>query len=175
MDSSLYLLESYLFLFVNYLFRSSTRIIWFGHQPSFAFPPLYAIFLDYLWRLLKIPGYQECHTFFKLIKYVFLSTATFNQQLLMLNNKDDKRFKNRGYSLFFLKLQLCKLYNNKYMFTLTQIANIEIFAFISVLVFNLLSHKSLFINKKHKRNCWKVGYFFKKIANFMGKLLQNDK
>ena len=71
----------------------------------------------------------------------------------MLNNKNDKRFKNRGYSLFFLKLQLCKLYNNKYMFTLTQIANIEIFAFITVLVFNLSSHKSLFINKKHKRNC----------------------
>ena len=34
------------------------------------------------------------------------------------------------------------------MFTATQIANIEIFEFIAVAVFNLLSHNVLFINKK---------------------------
>ena len=34
------------------------------------------------------------------------------------------------------------------MFTSTHIANIEIFAFIAVAVFNLLSHKVLFINNK---------------------------
>ena len=48
---------------------------------------------------------------------------------------------------------LRKLYNYKYMITLTQIRNIEIFAFITVLVLKLLSRKVLFINRKHKRNC----------------------
>ena len=61
------------------------------------------------------------------------------------------------------------------MMTLTQIANTEIFAFIAILVFRLLSRKVLFINTKDNRNCQKVGYFFKKIANFTGKLQQNYK
>ena len=40
------------------------------------------------------------------------------------------------------------------MITLTQITNTEIFAFISVLVFKLISPKILFIiNKKDNRNC----------------------
>ena len=57
------------------------------------------------------------------------------------------------------------------MIASTQIANTEIFAFRAVLVFKLLT----LINRKDNRNCQKVGYFFKKIANFMGKLLQNYK
>ena len=36
------------------------------------------------------------------------------------------------------------------MIASTQITNIEIFAFIAVLVFKLLSHKVLFINRKSK-------------------------
>ena len=51
-----------------------------------------------------------------------------------------------------LKVQSCKLYDNKYMIALTQITNNEIFAFIVVLVFKLLSHKLLFINRKYNRN-----------------------
>ena len=51
-----------------------------------------------------------------------------------------------------LKVQSCKLYNNKYMNTSTQITNTEIFAFIAVLVFNLLSYKVLFISRKDNRN-----------------------
>ena len=47
-----------------------------------------------------------------------------------------------------LKVQPCKLYNNKYMIASTHITNTEIFAFIAVLVFKLLSRKVLFINKK---------------------------
>ena len=47
-----------------------------------------------------------------------------------------------------LKLQPCKLYNNNYMIASTQITNTEIFAFKAVLVFNLLSCKVLFINRK---------------------------
>ena len=43
-----------------------------------------------------------------------------------------------------------------------QITNTEIFAFIAVLVFKLLSRKVLFINRKDKRNCQKVGYFLRK-------------
>ena len=53
----------------------------------------------------------------------------------------------------FLKVQSCKLYNNKYMFVSTQITNTEIFPFIAVLVFKLLSRKVLFINRKDNRNC----------------------
>ena len=52
-----------------------------------------------------------------------------------------------------LKVQSCKLYNNKYMITSTQITNIEIFAFIAVPVFELLNRKVLFINRKFNRNC----------------------
>ena len=44
----------------------------------------------------------------------------------------------------------------------TQITNTEIFAFIAVLVFKLLSRKVLFINRKDNRNCQKVGYFYSK-------------
>ena len=52
-----------------------------------------------------------------------------------------------------LKVQSCKLYNNKYMTASTQITNTEIFAFIVVLFFQLLSRKVLFISRKDNRNC----------------------
>ena len=52
-----------------------------------------------------------------------------------------------------LKVQSCKLCDNKYMIASTQITNTEIFAFIAVIVFNLLSRKVLFINRKDNRNC----------------------
>ena len=39
------------------------------------------------------------------------------------------------------------------MIASTKITNTEIFAFISVLLFELLSRKALFINKKGNRNC----------------------
>ena len=48
------------------------------------------------------------------------------------------------------------------MIASTQITNTEIFAFITVLVFKLLSRKVLFINRKDNRNCLKVGYFLRK-------------
>ena len=70
-----------------------------------------------------------------------------------------------------LKVQSCKLYNNKYVIASTQITNTEIFAFIAVLVFKLLSRKVLFINRKDSR--LKSRLLFKKITNFTGKLLQN--
>ena len=52
-----------------------------------------------------------------------------------------------------LKVQSCKLYNNKYMISSTQITNTEIFAFVSDLVFKLLSRKALYVNAKDNRNC----------------------
>ena len=52
-----------------------------------------------------------------------------------------------------LKVQSCKLYDNKYMIATTQITKAEIFAFIAVLVFKLLSLTVLLINRKDKRNC----------------------
>ena len=42
---------------------------------------------------------------------------------------------------YYLKVQSCKLYNNKYMIASTQITSTEIFAFSAVLVFTLLSLK----------------------------------
>ena len=52
-----------------------------------------------------------------------------------------------------LKVQSCKFYNNEYMIASTQIANTEVFAFIAVLVFKLLTRKVLFTNRKDNRNC----------------------
>ena len=52
-----------------------------------------------------------------------------------------------------LQVQSCKLYNNKYLIASTQITNTEIFTFIAVLVFKLLSCKVLFISRKDNRKC----------------------
>ena len=52
-----------------------------------------------------------------------------------------------------LKVQSCKLYNNKYVIALTQIANNDIFASIAVHVLKLLSCKVLFTNRTDNRNC----------------------
>ena len=60
-----------------------------------------------------------------------------------------------------LKVQSCKLLNNKYIITSIQITNPEIFAFIVVLVFKLLTRKVL-LTKRKDRNCQKVGYFLGK-------------
>ena len=54
--------------------------------------------------------------------------------------------------LIHLKVQSCKLYNNKYMIASTQITNTEIFAFISVLVLKSLRRKALFTNRKRQQN-----------------------
>ena len=62
-------------------------------------------------------------------------------------------FYNYHVASYCLKVQSCKLHNNKYMITSIQITNTEIFAFIAVLVFELLSCKVLFINRKDNRNC----------------------
>ena len=56
----------------------------------------------------------------------------------------------------------------------TQITNSEIFTFIAVLVFMLVSRKVLFINKRQQKSL-KSRLLFKKIANVRGKLLQNYK
>ena len=52
-----------------------------------------------------------------------------------------------------LKVQSCKLYNNKYVIASTQITSTEMLSFIVVLVFQLLSCKLLFINRKENKNC----------------------
>ena len=46
-----------------------------------------------------------------------------------------------------LKVQSCKLCNNKHMTASTQITNTEMFAFISVLVSNLFNRKVLVLNR----------------------------
>ena len=50
----------------------------------------------------------------------------------------------------------------------TQIINTEMFAFIAVVAFRLLSNKVLLVNRKDNRNYKNL--LFKKIANFTGKL-----
>ena len=59
------------------------------------------------------------------------------------------------------------------MIITTQITNTKFFTFISVLVFMLSSTKALFINRKYnKKKLLKSRLiFFKRIVNFMGKLL----
>ena len=54
-----------------------------------------------------------------------------------------------------------------------RITNTEVFVFIAVLVFKLLSRKVLFINRKDNRNLLRSWLLFKKIVNFTRKLLQN--
>ena len=54
-------------------------------------------------------------------------------------------------TIFSLKLQSCKLYNNKHMIASTQITKTEIFAIMVVLVLKLLSRKILFIDRKDIR------------------------
>ena len=49
-----------------------------------------------------------------------------------------------------LKVQSCKLYNNKYMTALTRITSAENFSFIAALVFKLLNRKVFLIKKKTK-------------------------
>ena len=73
--------------------------------------------------------------------------------VIKLLKKFNSRSKKLPYLSFNLKVQSCKLRNNKYMITLTQITNTEIFAFIAVLVFKVQSRKVLFINRKDNRNC----------------------
>ena len=70
-------------------------------------------------------------------------------------NIDNLQFKKyHGEALIpYLKVQLCKLYNGKYMVASTQITNTEHSALIAVQVFKLSSHKVLFINRKDDRNC----------------------
>ena len=60
------------------------------------------------------------------------------------------------------------------MIASTQATNTEIFAFMAVPVFKLLSRKVWFINRKDNRNL-KSRLLFKKIANFTSTLLQNCK
>ena len=50
-------------------------------------------------------------------------------------------------------VQSYKSYNNKYVIASTQIENTKVFAFITAVVFKLLSLKILFTNRKGNRNC----------------------
>ena len=52
-----------------------------------------------------------------------------------------------------LKVQACKLYNNKYMIASTQTTNTKILTLTAVLVLKSLNGKSLFTNRKDNRNC----------------------
>ena len=72
-----------------------------------------------------------------------------NLKLIVFLRKQKRHDKN----LNILKVQSYKSYNNKYIIASTQIRKTEIFAFIAILFFKLLSRKVLFINRKENRNC----------------------
>ena len=55
--------------------------------------------------------------------------------------------------IVYLKVESCKLCDNKHMIASTQIRNTEIVASIAVLVFKLLNRKVLLINRKENRSC----------------------
>ena len=59
----------------------------------------------------------------------------------------------QNYLATLLKVQSCKLYNNKYVIASTQITDTEIFVFIAVIDFKLLSCKVLFLKRRDNRNC----------------------
>ena len=65
--------------------------------------------------------------------------------------KKERKKKKKLNVIVKLKVQSCKLHNNKYMIASAQITNVEIFAFIAVLVFKLLSRQVLFINGNDNR------------------------
>ena len=62
-----------------------------------------------------------------------------------------------------LKVQSCKLYDNKYMIPLTQITNTEVFAFIAVLFLGFV------YKQERQKELLKSRLLLKKIANFTGK------
>ena len=70
-----------------------------------------------------------------------------------MKKSKDFTFKQTIFEENWFKVRSCKLCNNKYVIASTEITNTEIFAFIAVLVFKLLSCKVLFLNRKDNRNC----------------------
>ena len=63
------------------------------------------------------------------------------------------------FSFASLNVRSCKLYDSKYMIASTPITNTEIFAFMAVVVFKLLSRKALFINRKDNETVKKEATF----------------
>ena len=74
--------------------------------------------------------------------YFFEVLASFKHGRIKINPQ--KKLK-----CLYLKVLSCKIYNNKYEITSTQITNTEVFAFIAVPVFYL----AMFINRKDNRSC----------------------
>ena len=64
--------------------------------------------------------------------------------------------------LAYLKGTVMQLCNNKYLIDSAQITNTKILAFITFLIFGLLSHSFVY-KQKRQRNCYKVAYFFRNI------------
>ena len=102
-----------------------------------------------------------------------LIKSFYKQHLTQSGNID--RVMRQLINSFMLKVQSCKSHKNKYMIASTQITNTEMFAFIAILAFKLLSRNVLVINRKKQWKQLKSRLRFKKIANFTDKLLQNYK
>ena len=93
-------------------------------------------------RLIKKRQWQSFET---LCTWLFL---LWNKRFPIFHWTKSEVFKD--FLIFFgavLKVQSCIFYNNKYMIASIQITNTEMFVFIAVLVFKILSGKVLSINR----------------------------
>ena len=89
--------------------------------------------------------------FWKTVKPLLSNKVKFSEKITLVEGEEI--ITEDGENAEILKVQSCKLYNSKYMIASTQITKTEIFTFIAVLVFKLLSRKVLFVNRKDNRNC----------------------
>ena len=92
-----------------------------------------------------------------------MKKARIQEKLLKKSRQRKYKVRSSQMPKRFSKVQSCKLYNSKYVIASKQTTNTEIFAFIAVLVFQVI--EPIIINRRDNRNCEKSRLFFKKIAN----------
>ena len=118
--------------FVQYGFIQVCIFYLFFWKTSFLSSSAFCVFLPFLCRI-------QCNLHIlsiicAIIVYIVgVRNSMFCSHLLEANCKS--RYRITKVWLQLLKVESCKLYNNKYMFALTQIINTEIFAFLAVLSF----------------------------------------
>ena len=91
-----------------------------------------------LWSSLK-STWDLYKTIILRCTYLLIAFEDFNSFILLTCFLYEKKTQSGSGKRLFLKVQSCKLYDNKYIIASTQIINPEIFVFKAVLVFKLLS------------------------------------
>ena len=118
---------------------------------------LVCFFVSFFWRsFLSLCSFSSrvCMKNWKNVSCKFLR---WNYCKLLLTLSVPEKIKNSIFEIPIipqtLKLQSSKLCSNKHMIASTQTTNTEMFGFIALVVFKLLSRKVLLLNRKDKRNC----------------------